>query len=53
MNICVVPVEVYCKYSDHIGNSAAGILFFWLVSWVFIWAMTYRVQIFLFEEIFV
>lgn len=28
MNICVVPVLVYCKYSDRIGNSAAGRLFF-------------------------
>lgn len=27
-NICMVLVQVYCKYSDRIGNSAAGILFF-------------------------
>lgn len=27
-NICMVPVQVYGKYSGHIGNRAAGILFF-------------------------
>lgn len=29
-SICVVPWRVYCKDSDHVGYSAAGVLF-WLV----------------------
>lgn len=26
--IYIFPVQVYCKYSDHIGSNAAGILLF-------------------------
>lgn len=50
--MCMVPLQVSCKYSNHIAKNAAGILF-WLVLWVVNWSMTFRVQIFLFEKIFV